>query len=174
MSFINEIIQSEWAHVKELRDKVAMYLADRAAADNKAIEVLNNLIDDYYICLGQLEALPAELAKAELGQPKEEIKATSEPAVEPITAAQIDAAAAHQAIEKAIAPGCVEPQAKIPLEATITNSDLANCDVSLTSDAPSADSQIDMTPVVSEDDMWNCEFGDPVGPKLTDADLYED
>lgn len=174
MSFINEIIQSEWAHVKELRDKVAMYLADRAAADNKAIEVLNNLIDDYYICLGQLEALPAELAKAELGQPKEEIKATPEPAAEPITAAPIDAAAARPAIEKAIAPGCAEPQAKIPLEATMTNGDLANCDVSLTSDAPLADSQIDMTPIISEDDMWNCEFGDPVGPKLTDADLYED
>ena len=174
MSFINEIIQSEWAHVKELRDKVAMYLADRAAADNKAVEVLNNLIDDYYICLGQLEALPAEQAKAEPGQSKEAIKAAPEPAAEPITAAPIDAAAARPAIGKAIAPGCIEPQAKIPLEATMTNGDLANCDVSLTSDAPLADSQIDMTPVVSEDDMWNCEFGDPVGPKLTDADLYED
>ena len=115
MSFINEIIQSEWAHVKELRDKIALYLADRAAVDNKAIEVLNNLIDDYYICLGQLEALPGEQAKAEPGQPKEEIKAAPEPAAEPITAAQINAAAARQAIEKAIAPSCAEPQAKIPL-----------------------------------------------------------
>ena len=166
MSFINEIIQSEWAHVKELRDKVAMYLADRAAVDNKAVEVLNNLIDDYYICLGQLEALPAEQAKAEPCQPKEEIKATPEPAVEPITAAP--------AMEKAIAPGCAEPQAKIPLEATMTNGDLANCDVSLVSDASLADSQISPMPNISEDDMWNCEFGDPVGPKLTDADLYED
>ena len=174
MSFINEIIQSEWAHVKELRDKVAMYLADRTAVDNKAIEVLNNLIDDYYICLGQLEALPAEQAKAEPGQSKEAIKAAPEPVAEPITTATINAAAARPAIEKAIAPGCIEPQAKIPLEATMTNSGLANCDVSLTSDASLADSQIDMTPIISEDDMWNCEFGDPVGPKLTDADLYED
>ena len=174
MSFINEIIQSEWAHVKELRDKVAMYLVDRAAADNKAVEVLNNLIDDYYICLGQLEALPAEQAKAEPGQSKEEIKAAPEPAAEPITAAPINAAAARPAIEKAISPDCAEPQAKIPLWATATNGDLANGDACLTSDAPSADSQIDMAPAVSEDDMWNCEFGDPVGPKLTDADLYED
>ena len=174
MSFINEIIQSEWAHVKELRDKIALYLADRAAADNKAVEVLNNLIDDYYICLGQLEALPAEQAKAGPGQPKEEIMAAQEPAAEPITAAPINAAAARPAIEKAIAPGCAEPQAKIPLEATMTNGDLANGDACLTSDAPSADGQIGMAPAVSEDDMWNCEFGDPVGPKLTDADLYED
>lgn len=174
MSFINEIIQSEWAHVKELRDKIALYLADRAAVDNKAIEVLNNLIDDYYICLGQLEALPGEQAKAEPGQPKEEIKAAPEPAAEPITAAQINAAAARQAIEKAIAPGRVEPQAKIPLEATMTNGDLANCDASLVSNIFSANDQADMAPNVSEDDMWNCEFGDPVGPKLTDADLYED
>ena len=174
MSFINEIIQSEWAHVKELRDKVAMYLVDRAAADNKAVEVLNNLIDDYYICLGQLEALPGEQAKAEPGQPKEEIKAAPEPAAEPITAAPINATAARPAIEKAISPDCAEPQAKIPLWATATNSNLANGDACLTSDAPSADSQIDMAPAVSEDDMWNCEFGDPVGPKLTDADLYED
>ena len=174
MSFINEIIQSEWAHVKELRDKVAMYLADRAAADNKAVEVLNNLIDDYYICLGQLEALPAEQAKAEPCQPKEEIMAAPEPATEPITAAPINAAAARQAIEKAIAPGCAEPQAKIPLEATMTNGDLASGDVSLVSNIFSANDQADMAPNVSEDDMWNCEFGDPVGPKLTDADLYED
>lgn len=174
MSFINEIIQSEWAHVKELRDKIAMYLTDRAAVDNKAVEVLDNLIDDYYICLGQLEALPAEQAKAEPGQPKEEIKAAPEPAVEPITAAPINTAVARPAIEKATVPGYVEPQMKIPLEATATNSDLANGDVGLTSDAPSADSQIGMTPAISEDDMWNCEFGDPVGPKLTDADLYED
>ena len=142
--------------------------------DNKAIEVLNNLIDDYYICLGQLEALPGEQAKAEPGQPKEEIKAAPEPAAEPITAAQINAAAARQAIEKAIAPGRVEPQAKIPLEATMTNGDLANCDASLVSNIFSANDQADMAPNVSEDDMWNCEFGDPVGPKLTDADLYED
>lgn len=174
MSFINEIIQSEWAHVKELRDKVAMYLADRAAADNKAVEVLNNLIDDYYICLGQLEALPAEQAKAEPGQSKEAIKAAPEPAAEPITAAPISAAAARPAIEKAIAPDCAEQQAKIPLEATATNGDLANCDVSLVSNIFSANDQADMAPNVSEDDMWNCEFGDPVGPKLTDADLYED
>lgn len=174
MGFINEIIQSEWAHVKELRDKVAMYLADRATADNKAVEVLNNLIDDYYICLGQLEALPAELAKAEPGQSKEEIKATPEPAAEPITAAPIDAAAARPAIEKSIAPDCIEPQARVPLEAIMTNSDLANSEVSLVSSASSANGQADMTPSVSEDDMWNCEFGDPVGPKLTDADLYED
>ena len=174
MSFINEIIQSEWAHVKELRDKVAMYLADRAAVDNKAVEVLDNLIDDYYICLGQLEALPAEQAKAEPGQSKEAIKAAPEPAAEPITTAPIDAAAARPAIEKAIAPDCIEPQANIPLEATMTNSGLVNCDVSLTSDAPLVDSQINATPIISEDDMWNCEFGDPVGPQLTDADLYED
>ena len=174
MSFINEIIQSEWAHVKELRDKVAMYLADRAAADNKAVEVLDNLIDDYYICLGQLEALPAEQAKAEHGQPKEKIMAAPEPAAEPITAAPINATAARPAIEKAIAPDCAEQQAKIPLEATMTNGDLANCDVSLVSNIFSANDQADMAPNVSEDDMWNCEFGDPVGPKLTDADLYED
>lgn len=174
MSFINEIIQSEWAHVKELRDKVAIYLADRAAADNKAVKVLNNLIDDYYICLGQLEALPAEQAKAEPVQSKEAIKAAPEPAAEPITTATINAAAARPAIGKAIAPGCAEPQAKIPLEATMTNGDLANCDVSLVSNIFSANDQADMAPNVSEDDMWNCEFGDPVGPKLTDADLYED
>ena len=174
MSFINEIIQSEWAHVKELRDKIAMYRADRAAVDNKAVEVLDNLIDDYYICLGQLEALPGEQAKAEPGQPKEEIKAAPEPAAEPITAAPTNVTIARPAISKAIAPDLMEPQARVPLEAIMTNSDLANSEVSLVSSASSANGQADMTPIISEDDMWNCEFGDPVGPKLTDADLYED
>ena len=173
MSFINEIIQSEWAHVKELQDKLDLYQADSAAVDDKAVEVLRNLIDDYYICLGQLEALPVWRMKIELAQPEKETNMAPEANVEPITAAPINAAVARQAIEKAIVPDYIEPQAKIPLEATMTNSDLANSNVSLVSDASLVDSQISMTPTISEDDMWNCEFGDPIGPKLTDADLYE-
>lgn len=151
-----------------------MYQADSAAADGKAVKILENLIDDYYICLGQLEALPAEPVKAELGQPEKEIETVPEVGVEPIAVAPTNVTIARPAISKAIAPDLMEPQARVPLEAIMTNSDLANSEVSLVSSASSANDQADMTPSVSEDDMWNCEFGDPVGPKLTDADLYED
>lgn len=139
--------------MKELQDKLALYRADFAAADGKAVRILENLIDDYYICLGQLEALPAEPVKPEAAQFKKEVKAVPEVNAEPIAVAPANVTIARPAISKAIAPDLMEPQAKVPLEAIMTNSDLANSEVSPVSSASSANGQAGMTPSVSEDDI---------------------
>ena len=160
MDFIKEIIQSEWIHLKELQDKLALYQADLAGVDNKAVEILNSLIDDYYVCLGQLEALPKETIKTTVIQPEKEIEVIPEVKSEPIVISPINAATVSPEIEKTITIDPIKPQIELPLGVTKTGSDLINNSVNLISN-------------ISEDDMWNCDFGDPVGPKLTDADLYE-
>lgn len=148
MNFINEIVQSEWAHLKELQDKLALYQTDPAAIDNKAVEILRNLIDDYYICLGQLEALPTEQVKADLDQPKKEIETALEIKANQIMAVPISAVAK----KPTVTPELAGHQVEIPLNTINTDYDLVTS-APTTVDYDLASGKVDTKSGVSEDDM---------------------
>lgn len=104
------------------------------------VKILNNLIDAYYICLGQLEALPEKQTEATIVQPEKEIVVIPEVKTEPVIGTSINVAAVSPEVKKTAAVDPIEPRVEISLEATRTDSDLV-------------DKPINIASGISDDDM---------------------
>ena len=186
LSFLTDFVSRGWDNIGMLKQEIAA-IKEEFSGTKKVEELLQNLVDAYLICVGQLELhmqnkdylefpeeAKEESLKEDLSLKESEEDATEDDKVEAeevldVLKDKIDIHGEDDMITIAEKGQLENPEApKIETEVTEDEFDVLAQEFH---DAE-AEEKNDPSDEIKEDFEYFCDFDEPLGEALTDADIY--